>query len=187
MFFGTRWYLGCYFSLWQRNPVFCFDMLQSYRNIFFIKVEGWTQETDFLNGRLSCCRVLEDRYYYSHRISVFEDFTAALHRDTVMCIFCSTSNLSRFSRTFPCLLWRGHLCHHPEPCLGDVFSITWKPPREISANPCLKRLLLWEVEQAFQIRLHTSCNMPLNMFPLLSWVTSIGVVTLWHTQDLLHQ
>lgn len=162
-------------------------MLQSYRNIFFIKVSRWTRETDFLNGRLSCTcdRVLgKDRYYYSGRISVLADFIAALHRNPVVWVFWSAPTLSSFSRTSPapaCCkedLW----ARRPEVCLGAGFTPSQNPLlRKISAHTSLKGLLLWEPEQVFQIRLHTRCNMSLNIFLLLPWVTSIGMVILWQT------
>lgn len=159
-------------------------MLQSYRNICFIKVSRWTWETEFLNGRLSCNRVLEkDRCYYSGRISVLVDFIAALHRNPVVCVFCSAPTPSSFSRTSPgpaCCkedLW----ARRPEVCLGAGFTPSQNPLRKISANPCLKGLLLREPEQVFQIRLHARCNMSLNIFLLLPWVISIGMVILWQT------
>lgn len=44
---------------------------------------------------------------------------------------------------------------HPEACLGAGFTLSQNLLRKISAKPSLKRLLLWELEQVFQIRLHT--------------------------------
>lgn len=77
--------------------------------------------------------------------------------------------LSSFSRTSPVpACCEEDLCaSHPAACLGAGFTLSQNPLRKISANPCLKRRLLWELKHVFKIRLHTRCNMPSNIFLLL--------------------
>lgn len=100
-----------------------------------------------------------NRYYYSYRISVFVEFTAALHRNLGAWVFCSAPTLGSFSRTSPVPACCKEDLHasHPEACLGAGFMLSQKPLRRSSANPCLKRLFLRELEQVFQLRQDAIC------------------------------
>lgn len=189
-----HWYSFWLDGIWDVNLVcdwlescsfFWFDMLQSYRSIFLIKVSRWTQET-FLKWEVVGC-LLQDLeksgYYESCRVSVFVDFTAVQHWHPIAWVFCSAPALNSFSRPSPApACWGGNLhALHPEVCLGagshctrthsekSVLTLVWRGCSCVSQSKCLTSG-------------STQCRIPLSLFLLLPWWISVGIVIQLHIQ-----
>lgn len=116
-------------------------------------------------SQMGDCWVLVAGFGKEWILWVMQDFcVCGLHSSTTLTphnmSFLLSSNSEQFFQaiTSPCLLRREPPCPAPRGVPGSWITLLQDPLREISANPCLKRLFLCEPEQVPHIRLHTMQN-----------------------------